>query len=64
MKLQKKEDQSKNTLVLLRRRNKIPMGYCGYFSHGGRNTESKYGAETEGKTIQRQPAPGDLSHIQ
>jgi hypothetical protein len=47
MKVKKKEDQSMNTLVL-RRRNKIAMG--GY-------TETKCGAETEGKTIQR------LSHL-
>jgi hypothetical protein len=43
MKLKKKEDQSMNTLVLLRRGNKIHMG--GY-------RELKHGTETEGKTIQ------------
>jgi hypothetical protein len=46
MKVQKKEDQSIDTSVLLRRGNKIPMG--GY-------TETKYRAETEGKAIQRLP---------
>ena len=49
MKLKKKEDQSMDTLVLLRRGNKIPM-------RG--DTESKCGAETEGKTIQRLPHLG------
>ena len=44
MKLDKKEDQSVNTSVLLRRGNKIPMGG---------DTETKYGAETEGKAIQK-----------
>jgi hypothetical protein len=44
MKLKKKEDQSVDTLILLRRRNKIPMEGV---------TETKCGAETEGKTIQR-----------
>jgi hypothetical protein len=44
MKLKKKEDQSMDTSVLLRRGNKIPMG---------EDTETKGGAETEGKTIQR-----------
>ena len=46
MKLKKKEDQSVDTLVLLRRGNKIPMG-----------EDTKCGAETEGKDIQR------LSHL-
>ena len=46
MKLKKKEDQSIETLALLRRGNKIPMeGY----------TETKCGAETEGEAIQRLP---------
>jgi hypothetical protein len=49
MKLKKKEDQSVDTLVLLRRGNKIPMGGV---------TETKCGAETEGKTIQRLPHLG------
>jgi hypothetical protein len=41
----RKEDQNVDTSPLLRRRIKIPMG--GY-------TETKCGAETEGKAIQRQ----------
>ena len=49
MKLKKKEDQSVNTLILLRRRNKIPMGGV---------TETKCGAGTEGITIQRLPHLG------
>jgi hypothetical protein len=40
----KKEDQSMDTSFLLRRGNKIPME---------RVTETKFGAETEGMTIQR-----------
>jgi hypothetical protein len=55
MKLKKKEDQSMDTSVLLRRGNKIPMGG---------NTETMCGAETEGKNIQRLPHLGDPSHIQ
>jgi hypothetical protein len=45
MKLEKKEGQSVDTSVLLRRGMKIPMG---------RDTETKFGAETgeEGKAIQ------------
>jgi hypothetical protein len=46
MKLKNKEDQSVNTSILLRRRNKIPMEGV---------TETKCGAETEGMTIQRLP---------
>ena len=49
MKLEKKEDQSVDASVLLRRRNKILMGG---------NTERKCGAETEGKAIQRMPHLG------
>jgi hypothetical protein len=49
MKLKKKEDQSVDASVLLRRGNKIPMGGV---------TETKYGAETEGMTIQRLPHLG------
>ena len=45
-KLKKKEDQSVNASVLLRRDTKILV-------RG--NTERKYGAETEGKAIQRLP---------
>ena len=48
MKLYKKEDQSVDTSVL-RRGNKILEG---------ENTESKCGAETEGKAIQRLPYLG------
>jgi hypothetical protein len=46
MKLKKKEDQSVDTSIILRRGNKIPM-------EGG--TETKFGAETEGMTIQSLP---------
>ena len=49
MELKKKEDQSVNISVLLRRRNKIPMGG---------DTETKFGAETERKAIQRLPHLG------
>jgi hypothetical protein len=49
MKLKKKDDQSMDTLVLLRRGNKIPMGGV---------KETKCGAETEGKAIQRLPHLG------
>jgi hypothetical protein len=42
MKLKKKEDQSVDTSVFLRRGNKMPMGG---------DTETKCGAETEGKNI-------------
>jgi hypothetical protein len=48
VKLKKKENQSMDTLVLLRRGNKIPMGGV---------TETKCGAEIEGKVTQR------LSHL-
>jgi hypothetical protein len=44
----KKEDQSVDTLILLRRGNKIPMEEV---------AETKFGAETEGNTIQRLPHP-------
>jgi hypothetical protein len=44
MKLKKKEDQSVDTLLLLRMGNKIPMEGV---------TETKFGAEMEGETIQR-----------
>jgi hypothetical protein len=46
MKLKKKEDQSVDTLFLLRMGNKILMEGV---------TETKFGAETEGRTIQRLP---------
>jgi hypothetical protein len=49
MKLKKKEDQSVDTLILLRRRNKILME---------RVTETNYGAETEGMSMQRLPHLG------
>jgi hypothetical protein len=49
MKLKKKEDQSVDTSLLLRMGNKIPMKGV---------TETKFGAETEGKTIQRLPHLG------
>jgi hypothetical protein len=39
MKLKKKEDQSVDTLILLRRENKVPMVGV---------TESKFGAEMKG----------------
>ena len=45
----KKEDQSVGASVLLRRGNKILMEA---------NTETKYGAKTEGKVIQRLPHLG------
>ena len=48
-KLKKKEDQSVDTLVLLRMENKMSMGG---------DTETKCGAETEGKAIQRLPHLG------
>jgi hypothetical protein len=47
MKLKKKEDQSVDDTLLLRRGNKIFMG-----------ENTKCGAETEGKAIQRLPHPG------
>ena len=46
MKLKKKEDQSVDTSFLLRMGNKIPMEGV---------TETNFGAEPEGKTIQRLP---------
>jgi hypothetical protein len=49
MKLKKKEDQSVDTPILLTRGNKIPMEGV---------TETKFGAETEGMTIQRLPHLG------
>jgi hypothetical protein len=42
----KKEDQSVDTLILLRRGNKIPMEGV---------TDTKCGAETEGMTSQKLP---------
>jgi hypothetical protein len=49
MKLKMKEDQSVDTSLLLRMGNKIPMEGV---------TETKFGAETEGRIIQRLPHPG------
>ena len=49
MKLKDKEDQSEDSLVLLRKRNKILMGG---------DPETKCGADTEGKAIQRLPHLG------
>ena len=46
MKLKKKEDQSVDTLFLLIKGIKISMGG---------DTETKFGAETEGKDTQRWP---------
>jgi hypothetical protein len=45
----KKEDQSVNASVLLRRRNKILTGG---------NAETKYGTDIEGKVLQRLPHLG------
>jgi hypothetical protein len=44
MKLEKKEDQSVDTSILLGKGNKMPTEGV---------TETKFGAETEGMTIQR-----------
>jgi hypothetical protein len=49
MKRKKKEDQSVGTSFLLRMGNNIPMEGV---------IETKFGAETEGRTIQRLPYPG------
>jgi hypothetical protein len=49
MKLKKKEDQSLDTSVLLRRGNKVFMGG---------DTEKKCGAETKGNAMQRLPHLG------
>ena len=49
MKLKKREDQSVDTTVLLRRGNRIPMGG---------DTEMMCRAETEEKAIQRVPHLG------
>ena len=49
MKLKKKEDQSVDTSLLLRMGNKIPMEGV---------TETKFGAEMKGRTIQRLPNLG------
>jgi hypothetical protein len=49
MKLKKKEDQSVDTSLFLRLENKIPMEGV---------TETKFGAEKKGRTIQRLPHSG------
>jgi hypothetical protein len=54
MKLKKKEDQIAYTSFLLRVGNKLPMKGV---------TETKFGADTEERTIQRLPTR-DPSHIQ
>jgi hypothetical protein len=51
MKLKKKEDQSVDTSLLLRMGNTIPMEGV---------TETKFGAEMEGRTMQKLPYPGIL----
>jgi hypothetical protein len=51
MKLKKKEDQSVDTSILLGRWNKMPMEGV---------TETKFRAETEGRTIQRLPHLGSI----
>jgi hypothetical protein len=48
MKLRKKEEPSVDTLLLLKSGNKTPMEGV---------TETKFGAETKGWTIQRLPHP-------
>jgi hypothetical protein len=53
MKLKMKEDQSVDTLFLLRRGNKIPMEQV---------TETKFRAVTEERTIQRLPNWGSISY--
>jgi hypothetical protein len=49
MKFKKKEDQSVDTSILLRMMNKIPIEGV---------TETKFGAEAGGRTIQRLPYQG------
>jgi hypothetical protein len=53
MKLKKKEDQSVDTSILLRRGNKIPMEGV---------TETKCGAETEEMISQRLPTRGYIPY--
>ena len=55
MKLKKKEDQNVDTSFLLRMGNKIPMEGV---------TETKFRVQTEERTIQRLPHPGNPFHIQ
>jgi hypothetical protein len=49
MKLKKKENQSVDTSILFRMRNKLPMEGV---------TKTKFGAEKEGRTIKRLPHLG------
>jgi hypothetical protein len=49
----KKEDQSVDTSILVRRGNKIPIE---------RVTEKKYGVETEGMTIKKLPHWGSIPY--
>jgi hypothetical protein len=51
MKIKKKEDQSVDISFLLRIGNKIPIEGV---------TETKFGAETEGRTIQTLPTQGSI----
>jgi hypothetical protein len=51
MRLKKKKDQSVGTLFLLRMGNKIPIEGV---------TETKFSAETEGRTVQRLPHLGSI----
>jgi hypothetical protein len=53
MELKKKEDQSVDTLLLLRMGSKIPMEGV---------TETKFRAETKGSTIQRLLHPGSIPY--
>ena len=53
--LKKDEDESVDTLPLLRTGNKTPMEGV---------TETKFGAEMKGWTIKSLPYPGDPSHNQ
>ena len=55
MKLKKKEDQSVDIKIILRKGNKIPMEGV---------TETKFWLETEGMTIQRLPCLENPSHKQ
>jgi hypothetical protein len=51
MKIKKKEDQRVDSSLLLRMGNKIPMVGV---------TETRFGAEMEGRTIQRCPTWGSI----
>ena len=54
MRPKKNEEQRMHTLVLRRKESKTPTK---------EETETKYGAESKGKAIQRLPPPSNLSHI-